>query len=372
MRFHRLNFVDFEKPSLIFSLVVLVQFIDLNIGPVPVKSVFFLLVFLYFVVVRKVVFGSPALFLAIFFFYAIYSSIDLLAHTQELSLSRGYMRPLLIFLVVVLQLNLALYLFKYSSMKLAPGLLSAFLILELFLLVFGFLDNSYLKNEKGLHANLLVFLIYFLLRERVSMKFLFAPVISLASTVSSSILAIAPIVLSKKKVVFLVLILLSPGFFWFFHELVISKVELLLSPPDLGTYGGRYWSNLLYIEQIQSNPFFGSGIESLFTYKKENYGVEYFDHGGADFLRLLAEFGIVGLTALILSYLQVHKTIRGYGYRIDFIGLAIVLILSVKGIQIFSHPGMLLMILFAIYRKDFAQQPFAKKQEVCLGSSPGK
>ena len=340
------------QPYLIFNLMIICQFIDFNIGPLSFKFIILFSMFLYFATSSKIFFKTPILFLLFFLIYAVFSSLNLYDHAQHLSFSRGYMRPLLIFLVVTVQVYLALYFFRLKVGYVMPRLLVAFLIFEILLLIFGVLDTNYLKNEKGLHANLIVFLIYLFLRQQNSLKFLLIPIISLASTLSSSILALAPIIFRKSKINYLIVLLFVPVVFLVFEELVVSKIGLLLSPPDDGTYGGRYWSNLIFIEQIKANIFFGSGIESLFLYKKEYYFVELFDHGGADILRLIAEFGILGAGFLFIFYMKIHKKIRSYGYSIDYMGLMIVAILSIKGIQIYSNPGMLVMVFFVVYKRS--------------------
>lgn len=340
------------RPSLIFTLMIISQFIDFNMGPFPFKFIILFSMFLYLAFSSKIFFTAPTLFLIFFLIYAIYSSINLYSEMQNLSFTRGYMRPMLIFMVVAVQVYLALYFFRLKVGYVMPRLLVAFLALEILLLIFGLLDTNYLKNEKGLHANLMVFLIYLFFRQSIPLRFITIPLISLASTLSSSILALAPIVFLKKRIKYLIVLLFVPLIFLAFDELVASKISLLLSPPDNGTYGGRYWSNLIFIEQIKANIFFGSGIESLFLYKKEYYFVEQFDHGGADVLRLIAEFGIFGAGLLFILYMKIHKQIQSYGYKIDYLGLMIITILSIKGIQIYSHPGMLVMVLFVIYNQN--------------------
>jgi hypothetical protein len=340
-----------KQACLFFNFMIIFLFIDFNIGPLPIKMIILFLIFLYFITSSNIFFKSATLFLTLFLIYAIYSSINLYGQTQHLSLTHGYMRPMLVFITVMIQVYLSLYFFRLKVWFVIPWLLVSFLSLEILLLIFGLLDNSYLKNEKGLHANLIVFLIYIFLRQRNLLRVILIPIVSLASTLSSSILALMPIVFLKNRVVYLIAFLFVLLVFLVFDELVASKISLLLSPPDVGTYGGRYWSNFIYIEQIKSNIYFGSGIESLFLYKQEHYFVEMFDHGGADILRLISEFGIFGAGLLFIFYRRIHKKIRSYGYRIDYTGLVIVTILSIKGIQIFSNPGMLMLVFLVMYKK---------------------
>lgn len=336
----------------IFTFLLIVQFIDINIGSMPIRGIILFLVFIFFFITRKIFFRTMSLFLICLFIYTVYSSINLYEHTQNLSIFRGYLRPVVILISVFIQLYLALYFFREGAGYIIPSLIIGFLLFEFVLLIFGIVDNRYMKNEKGLHANVTVFLIYLLLRQCTSLKLIIIPIISLASTLSSSVLALSPLLLMKKRISLIIVLMFVPLLYFVFEELVLSKIGLLLSPPDDGTYGGRYWSNLIYIEQIKSSFLFGSGIESLFLYKKFHYFVESFDHGGSDLLRILSEFGIIGTIFLYVTFLKIHKNIMKYGYKIDYLGLIIVFVLSIKGIQIFSHPGMLLMILFVIYKKN--------------------
>lgn len=337
----------------IFAAFLISLFVDYSLIGLTLTHVIIIPTVIFYFFKRKIDYEVLLLLFLIFPYLLVSLYLNLNGYTfssQGIHISE--VRPLFVYANVIIELLfLLIFLKEKAGFAIARNIFLYFMVFMLFLNVIGILDSSFLNNEPGIFASYAILTAYILYFKSNNISFKSLPsLLGILITKSSTI------------VIFLVILFRSvyrqPVAIMLFGILVIYmiidgtytsdlfvKLLALYNPNVTDEFGGRYWSNIIYIEMLQSlNMLFGYGLDSFNYFRAVNYPDTYiiFDHGGSDVLKLLSSFGIVGcfimLTVLIKLFVK-------YNINLDIWGLVIVILMMLKGLGLFSSLGTMLLYL---------------------------
>ena len=341
-----------------YDIFLFLMLVDITF--MGVNSIYFLMLYYLFFIQKKIIFNKSILLIfLILFFYSLQSLIkNNIAYTSFDNYQTGPLRPIFIYLTIVLELTFLVSFLRYGERKLNLLLHIFMLIFFIMCKFFGLLDKSYFKNESGIMAGILVFYLVELWRQRNGFIASFLALPILISTKSSLIVVPILYTLRTRFVPIIIFTLFGVSLFFMFflyevvHSVFISKYFLLIDPPAADNYGGRYWANVFYLQMLQDAWLLGMGLDSLNYYRAVSVSeVLLFDHGGSDLLKILSSFGVLGTLVLYKLSSKLFVELQfSRKYELDRFGALCLLALLFKGIGLFSTVGIMSLSAFILFK----------------------